>query len=393
VRQLRTPPRILAVDDVPENLEIVSVRLAAHGFEVVTAADGEEGLAKARALKPDLMLLDIMMPKLDGISVLKELKRDESLGFIPVILLTAKADRTDIVAGLDAGADDYLTKPFDQAALLARVRSMLRIKALHDIVQDQAAKLAEQTKELAAWNATLERRVADQIAEIERISRLKRFLSPQIADLVAASSETDSLLESHRREISVLFCDLRGFTAFTELAEPEEVMKVLNEYHQALGAHIDHYEGTLERFAGDGLLALFNDPLPCPDHAERAIRMALDMRESVSRLAQAWRKRGHELGFGIGVALGYATLGRIGFERRFDYSAVGSVTNLASRLCDEAASGQILVEAKVLNTVEELGGEGLFEARPLAPINFKGFRRPVDVFEILRAAVPRAEGA
>jgi len=379
---LRNPPRILAVDDVPENLEIVSVRLAAHGYEVVTAADGEEGLAKARALTPDLMLLDIMMPKLDGVAVLKALKRDASLGFIPVILLTAKADRADVVAGLDAGADDYLTKPFDQAALLARVRSMLRIKALHDIVQDQAAKLAQQTKELAAWNATLERRVAEQVAEIERISRLKRFLSPQIADLVAASSQTDSLLESHRREVTVLFCDLRGFTAFTELAEPEEVMNVLNEYHQALGRHIDHYEGTLERFAGDGLLALFNDPLPCPDHAERAVRMAMDMQDSVFQLAQVWRKRGHELGFGIGIALGYATLGRIGFERRFDYSAVGSVTNLASRLCDEAKPGQILVEARVFNAVEDLAGKGLFEARALAPISFKGFRRPVDAYEI-----------
>ncbi|WP_280948994.1 adenylate/guanylate cyclase domain-containing protein [Methylocapsa aurea] len=378
MKRLHSPPRILAVDDVPENLEIVTMRLAAHGYDVVTAADGEEGLAKARALQPDLILLDIMMPKLDGVSVLKELKRDESLGFIPVILLTARADRTDIVAGLDAGADDYLTKPFDQSALVARVRSMLRIKALHDTVQDQAAKLAEQTREMAAWNAMLEKRVAEQVGEIERISRLKRFLSPQIADLVAASGQSENLLESHRREITVLFCDLRGFTAFTEIAEPEEVMKVLNEYHQTLGSHIDRYEGTLERFAGDGLLTLFNDPLPCPDHAERAIRMALDMRESIAQLAQIWRKRGHELGFGIGVALGYATLGRIGFERRFDYSAVGSVTNLASRLCDEAKSGQILVEAKAFNAVE-----GLFETRPLAPISLKGFRRPVEAYEIL----------
>ncbi|WOJ88966.1 response regulator [Methylocapsa polymorpha] len=383
---MRTPPLILAVDDVKENLEIAHMRLAAHGYEIVTAANGEEGLAKARALKPDLILLDIMMPKLDGVSVLKELKRDESLGFIPVILLTAKADRTDIVAGLDAGGDDYLTKPFDQAALVARVRSMLRIKALHDIVQDQAAKLAEQTKALAAWNATLEARVAQQVAEIERISRLKRFLSPQIADLIAASGGAEHLLESHRREVTVLFCDLRGFTAFTDIAQPEEVMKVLNEYHQALGRHIDQYEGTLERFAGDGLLALFNDPLPCPDHAERAVRMALDMRESVFELAKVWRKRGHELGFGIGIAQGCATLGRIGFERRFDYSAVGSVANLASRLCDEARSGQILIEAKVFNAVERLAAQGLFEARPLHPISFKGFRRRVDAYEILKPA-------
>ncbi|MEJ0092014.1 MAG: response regulator [Methylocella sp.] len=378
---MRKPPRILAIDDVEENLEIVFMRLAALGYEIITAADGEEGLAKARAEKPDLILLDIMMPRLNGISVLKELKRDETLGFIPVILLTAKADRADVVAGLDAGAEDYLTKPFDQSALVARVRSMLRIKALHDLVQDQAAKLAEQTKELASWNATLEARVSEQVGEIERISRLKRFLSPQVADLVAASDEGQSLLESHRREVTVLFCDLRGFTAFTEIAEPEEVMHVLNEYHAALGALIDRYEGTLERFAGDGLLTLFNDPLPCPDHAERAVRMALDMQDSIKTLAVGWRKRGYDLGFGIGIALGYATLGRIGFARRFDYSAVGSVTNLASRLCDEAKSGQTIVDARVFHAVEEL-----FEARALESLTLKGFRRPVDAFEILRLA-------
>ncbi len=386
---MHNPPRILAVDDVAENLEIVVVRLKAHGYEITTAADGEEGLAAARAQRPDLILLDIMMPKLDGISVLRELKRDASLGFIPVVLLTAKADRTDVVAGLDAGADDYLTKPFDQSALVARVRSMLRIKALHDLAQDQAAKLAEQTKELAAFNATLEARVAEQVGEIERMSRLKRFLSPQIADVVAASGEAQSLLESHRREVTVLFCDLRGFTAFTETAEPEEVMRVLNDYHETLGALIDRYEATLERFAGDGMLILFNDPLPCADHTERAVRLALDMRAGIAARAVVWRKRGHELGFGIGIACGYATLGRIGFSRRFDYSAVGSVTNLASRLCDEAKSGQIIIETRAFHAVE-----GLFVARPLAAMTLKGFRRPVEAFEIDGAAGgPRAEGS
>lgn len=376
---MHNPARILAIDDTPENLEIVSMRLSAHGYEIVTAADGEEGLAKARALRPDLILLDIMMPKLDGISMLKELKRDESLGFIPVILVTAKADRSDIVAGLDAGGDDYLTKPFDQAALVARVRAMLRIKALHDIVQEQAATLALQTKELAAWNTTLEGRVERQVSEIERMSRLKRFLSPQIADLVAASGDSQNLLESHRREITVLFCDLRGFTAFTESAEPEEVMQVLHEYHKVLGAHIDRYEATLERFVGDGLLCLFNDPLPCAGHPERALRMALDMRASMFELAKLWRKRGHDLGFGIGAALGYATLGRIGFERRFDYAAVGSVINLASRLCDEAKSGQILVDARVFHAVENT-----VAARALEPMQLKGFRRPVEAYEIIK---------
>jgi class 3 adenylate cyclase len=370
VIDLRASPTILAVDDVAENLEIIAMRLSAHGYAVSTARDGEEGLAKARAEKPDLVLLDIMMPKLDGIAVLKELKRDTTLGFIPVILLTAKADRTDVVQGLDAGADDYLTKPFDQAGLVARVRSMLRIKALHDKVQEQAA-------ELAAWNTTLEARVAEQVAEIERISRLKRFLSPQVADLVAAGPETDALLESHRRDVTVVFCDLRGFTAFTEASPPDEVMRVLDEYHHTLGAEIDRYEATLERFAGDGLLALFNDPLLCPDHTARAVRMAIDMRTGMNVLASRWRARGHNLGFGIGIARGFATLGRIGFERRFDYSAVGSVTNLASRLCDEAKAGQIIVAPEVYDEMKNR-----VPARALEPLRLKGFRNAVAAWEI-----------
>ena len=217
---MRERPCILAVDDVFENLEIVSLRLEASGYEVITATDGIEALEQARTHKPDLILLDIMMPKLDGISVLKELKADPNLGFIPILLLTAKADRSDVIAGLEAGADDYLTKPLDQSALVARVRSMLRIKALHDKVQDQARQLATQAKELAEWNRVLEARVAEQVAEIERISRLKRFLAPQVVDVIALSGDPDAMLASHSAEVTVLFCDLRGFTAFTEAAEP-----------------------------------------------------------------------------------------------------------------------------------------------------------------------------
>jgi class 3 adenylate cyclase len=255
---------------------------------------------------------------------------------------------------------------------------MLRIKMLHDIVEQQAIRLADQAATLANLNATLEARVSLQVSELERMSKLKRFLSPQIADIVARSGNTDSLLESHRREVTVVFCDLRGFTAFTEIAEPEEVMLVLNEYHAALGALIDKYEGTLERFAGDGLLTLFNDPIACPDHTERAILMALDMRDAIARLGLEWHKRGHELGFGIGIALGFATLGRIGFERRFDYSAVGSVTNLASRLCDEARAGQIIVDQRAFHRVE-----GSFVAKQMEALKLKGFRRHVDAYEII----------
>jgi adenylate cyclase len=385
---LRTPPRILAVDDVPENLEIVRMRLQAHGYEVVTAADGEEALVRAREVDPDLVLLDIMMPKLDGISALKQLKQDAALRFIPVILLTAKSDTADVVAGLEAGGDDYLTKPFDQAALIARVRSMLRIKALHDMVQEQAAKLQEQTDQLAEWNRTLEARVAAQVAEIERVSRLRRFLAPQIAEVIASSDDSSKLLESHRREVTVVFCDLRGFTAFTESTEPEEVMAVLRDYHKSLGELIFRYEGTLERFAGDGILILFNDPVQCADHAERAVRMALDMQQIIGVLLEQWRKRGHVLGFGVGIAFGYATLGQIGFDRRLEYAAVGSVTNLASRLCDEARSGQILISQRVYGLVESL-----IEGTHVGDLELKGFRRAMPTYEVLRWRADQPRGA
>ena len=375
---MHTPPRILVVDDILENLEIVRLRLEAQGYEVATAGDGLDALTKARALRPDLVLLDIMMPKLDGISVLKEIKGDAALGFMPVLLLTAKTDRSDIIAGLDAGGDDYLTKPIDPAALVARVRSMLRIKALHDTVETQARQLADQAEELARWNRLLEARVSEQVGEIERMSRLKRFLAPQVADLIATRGEEDCLLASHRREVTVLFCDLRGFTAFTEAAEADAVMMVLREFHQALGELIYRYEGTLERFAGDGLMTLFNDPLPCADHSERAARLAVDMQAQIGGLGQIWRERGHNLGFGIGIAVGPATLGRIGFDRRFDYAAIGNVTNLASRLCDEAKPGQILIDARVNAAVA-----GKLVTQALPPLALKGFRRPVEAYEII----------
>jgi len=344
---LRSPPRILAVDDVPTNLEILKVRLESQGYEVVTAADGEEALLRARELEPDLVLLDVMMPKLDGISVLKQLKQEAAQKFVPVILVTAKADTRDIVNGLEAGGDDYLTKPFEQAALLARVRSLLRTKDLHDTVQQQALKLKEQTEQLSSWNQTLEERVAAQLAEIDRIGRLQRFLAPQVAQMIASSDSPESALASHRREVTVVFCDLRGFTAFTETSEPEEVMGVLHDYHEGLGGLIFRHEGTLDRFAGDGIMIVFNDPIAYADHTERAVRLALDMRDQVEKLSQQWQRRGHTLGFGVGIAAGYATLGQIGFEQRREYTAIGSVINLASRLCDEARPGQIIIGQRV----------------------------------------------
>jgi adenylate cyclase len=374
---MRAPPRILIADDQPMNVDILQTRLAVHGYDIITATDGEEALSLARAQLPDLILLDIMMPKMDGLEVCHRLKADTTLPFIPIIMVTARADTKDIVGGLDAGADEYLTKPVDQAALVARVKSMLRIKALHDTVQEQATRLEAQSSQLAEWNRTLEQRVADQLAELERIGRLKRFFSPQLAELILASGE-EKLLESHRREVTVVFCDLRGFTAFAETTEPEDVMGVLREYHAELGALIFHFEGTLERFAGDGLMVFFNDPIPCPDPAARAVRMTVAMRQRVGELIERWRKRGHQLDFGVGIAQGYATLGKIGFEGRFDYAAIGTVTNLAARLCGEAGASQILISQRVYAAVDDI-----VVAEPVGELALKGFVNPVPAFNII----------
>jgi adenylate cyclase len=366
---MNDPPRILVVDDHETNRDIFTTRLATRGYELLQASDGEQALALAKASRPDVILLDVMMPKLDGFEVCKRLKSDPSLPFMPIILVTAKADPKDVVAGLDAGADEYLTKPVEQASLLARVRSMLRIKELHD-------KVTAQAFELATWNHRLEKRVTEQLEEIQRIGRLKRFLSPQVANLVVSTGD-ERVLDSHRREITVVFCDLRGFTAFSETAEPEEVMSVLREYHAALGRLIYEFEGTLERFTGDGLMVMFNDPIPCLDPAVRATRMALEMKTVVETLTPKWRAQGYELGFGVGVALGYATLGRIGFEERSDYAAVGSVVNLAARLCGEAKNGQVVIDRKVHAIVATQA-----HCEALGELSLKGFQRPIAAYEM-----------
>jgi class 3 adenylate cyclase len=373
---MREPPLILVVDDVPDNVDILQMRLEAQGYAVATAGDGVEALEKTRELKPDLVLLDIMMPKLDGIEAVKQLKADASLPFIPVILVTAKADGADVVAGLESGGDDYLTKPVDHAALSARVRAMLRIKALNDTVHQQAQRLQEQSDELAAWNKALEERVAAQVGEIERVGRLKRFLAPQVAEAILCS-HADACLESHRREIVVLFCDMRGFTAFAETTEPEDVMAVLSEYHGALGPLVHRYEGTLDHFTGDGLLVYFNDPVPCPDPALRAVRLAVEMRDAVAGLAHSWSGRGHEIGFGVGIAQGYATLGQIGFAGRVDYTAIGTVTNVAARLCAEASDGQILVTQRVAAATDKVA-----RLEPLGDLALKGLSRPIAVLNV-----------
>lgn len=374
---MKSPPLILIVDDNPTNLEILQARLSIHNYQILTATDGEAGLSMAREHQPDLVLLDIMMPKMDGIEVCRHLRSDASMPFMPIIMVTAKADSKDVVAGLEAGGDEYLTKPVDHAALVARVKSMLRIKELHDTVCAQAAQLKEQSAQLSVWNRTLKDKVAEQLAELERVGRLKRFLSPQLAEIIVSSGE-EKFLESHRREVTVVFIDLRGFTSFSDAAEPEEVIGFLRDYHAEMGRLVFQFKGTLEHFAGDGIMVFFNDPFPTEDHTKQAVCMAIEMQARVGELRPGWLKKGYDLHLGVGIAAGYATLGTIGFEGRLDYGAVGKVTILASRLSSEANGGQILTDQKTLAKVEHL-----VVAEPLGELQLKGFGRPTAVFNIL----------
>ncbi len=375
---MSTPAKILVVDDTPENVLLLGDILAGKGYAVVTARSGAEGLRQVEVERPDLVLLDVVMPEMSGYEVCRKLRGDPSTEILPVIMVTALDPAQERLKGLEAGADDFLIKPINQAELLARVRSLLRIKVLYDQSKELYATVEAQARQLAEWNRTLEGRVEEQVQQLERLGRLKRFFSPQLADLIAGGGAEDPL-KSHRREVAVVFADLRGFTAFAETADPEEVMGVLREYHGAMGALILAHEGTLERFTGDGMMVFFNDPVPVPDAAPRAVRMAVAMRDRVQEMAVTWQRRGYELHVGIGIAQGYATIGAIGFEGRLDYGAIGTVTNLAARLCGEAKPGEILVTQRLVGTVEDL-----VATEPVGELSLKGFLRPVLAFRILR---------
>jgi class 3 adenylate cyclase/CheY-like chemotaxis protein len=360
--------RVLVVDDQPPNVRLLQAILTPRGYDVLTASSGEEALATLEKDDMDLVLLDIVMPGMDGYEVCREIRERPGTAYLPVVMVTASGDEQKIKA-LEAGADDFITKPVDKNEMLARVASLARIKRYQDTIK-------RQSDELAAWNRELEDRVAGQVSQLERMGRLRRFLAPQLAELIVDSGD-ESFLESHRREIVVVFCDLRGFTQFAEASEPEEVMGVLEEFHAALGDLIFRFEGTLERFAGDGLMVFFNDPVRCDDGPARAIRMSVAMRTRVRGLAESWARQGHDLALGIGIAQGYATLGRIGFDGRHDYAAVGSVTNLASRLCDVAGPWQILVTERVFSAAGPLavGQDG-------GTRELRGFSRSVHVFDL-----------
>ncbi len=366
-----SPAKILVVDDTPQNVKLLADLLTVKGYTVVTAASGAEALKQMEVERPDLVLLDVVMPGMSGYEVCRKIRENPATQILPVVMATSLDPAQERIKGIEAGADDFLSKPINQPELLARVRSLLRIKEMYDTIQAQAAQLVE-------WNKTLEERVQEQVAQLERLGRLKRFFSPQLAELIVAGGAEDPL-KTHRREVAVVFLDLRGFTAFAETSEPEEVMGVLREYHAEMGKLILQHEGTLERFTGDGMMIFFNDPTPVPNPAERALRMAVAMRDRVSEMIAKWRKRGYDLDFGVGIAQGYATIGAIGFEGRWDYGAIGTVTNLAARLCGEAKGGQILISQRMVGTVEEL-----VEVEPVGELTLKGFSRPVTTHNVLR---------
>jgi class 3 adenylate cyclase len=366
---MSNPAKVLVVDDTPHNVKLLADLLEVKGYGVTTAVNGEEALAKVAADPPDLVLLDVMMPGLSGYDVCRRLRADPATALLPVVLVTSLDPQAERVKGIEAGADDFLPKPINQAELFARVRSLLRIKTLQDEVRQQAAALAE-------WNQKLEERVAAQVRELKVMGELKRFFAPAVVDAIL-SSGGPSILAPHRREICYVFVDLRGFTAFTDSAEPEEVESVLKAYHAAMGALIAEHGGTVDRFAGDGILIFFNDPLPVPDSARRATNMALAMQESFRPLKAQWARLGYELDLGIGIAQGFATLGAFGYEGRVDYTAIGTVVNLAHRLCNKASAGEVLIDRKVRAALDDAT-----RVDTLTPLELKGYSHPVAAFRL-----------
>ena len=353
--------RILVVDDQRTNAEMVAGLLRNLGYDVLTALSGEAALERLSGGKIDLVVCDIMMPGMDGYELCRRLRAEPATALLPVILVTSLDPLVERVKGIEAGADDFLAKPVNWAELFGRVKRLLRVKALQDEVKD--------------LNARLEQRVRDQVAQLQRLGRLKRFFSRPVAEAIVAGGE--DILAPHRREITAVFLDLRGFTAFTDRADPEEVLELLRTYHVALGHTVEESGATLEHFAGDGIMIFFNDPFPVDRPAERAVRMAMALQQAFVPIAQAWEKLGHRVGLGIGIAQGDATLGVIGFEQRWEYAAIGNVPNLAARLCGVARAGEIVLDAQTEQAVSHLA-----ETESVGPLELRGFQQPVPAFKL-----------
>lgn len=358
---------VLVVDDVEANIRLLEALLQSDGHVVVSASSGPEALDAVNG-SVDLVVLDINMPGMNGLEVCRRIREEDNGRVLPILMVTSDADENTVTA-VEAGADDFVNRPFDQDELLARVRSLVRIKQLHDVVQHQA-------EELASLNESLQARVEEQMAELEALRRLRRFLSPQLAEVVLSAGNED-LLEPHRRQVAVVFCDLRGYTRFAAGAEPEELVEALGRFHAVLGELVAEHEATVGHFDGDGVMLFFNDPIPCPAPALRAVRFSIAVRDAVVPLHDEWRRRGHDLDIGFGVSFGFATLGTIGFEGRYDYTALGPVVNRAARVCTAALPGEVLVDQRVFGDVRDE-----VQAEEREPIDAKGFPEPVDVWAV-----------
>ena len=364
--------RILVVDDVPENVRLLEAVLQAHDYDVVTATDGQAALDLAQSAKPDLVLLDVMMPPPDGLAVCKRLREMEETAVLPVIMLTA-SEGSEKTTAIEAGADDFLSKPFNRDELLTRIRSLLRIKRYHDTIKSQAAELRD-------LNRTLEERVQDAARGARAAAAATsvpfspargrdRLLGRRFDPAKPPSAGRDVLrrparLDDLRRHRRARGADARA-----------------GEFHGTIGGLVGRFDATVGFIEGDGVQLFFNDPIEVPDPALRAVRLGCALREEMAELTADWQKRGYDLDFGAGIALGYATCGEVGFEGRSDYAAIGAVTNLASRLADEATAGQILISQRLYAEVEDD-----VEVEPVGEFKLKGFQRPVAAFNVI--AIP-----